>query len=92
MTNYDLKIIKDNFQSIKTKIKKTINDDQIYNDFIKKILFYSVINDKIVLLVPNSFIKSTIENNYADQFKKSFNEIINNKLDVVFMTQDEIIA
>ena len=92
MINYDLKIIKDNFPSIKTNIKKIINDDQIYNDFIKNALFYNVIDGKIILLVPNKFIKSTIENNYIDQFKKSFNDIINNKLDVVFMTQEEIVA
>ena len=92
MINYDLKIIKDNFPSIKTNIKKIINDDQIYNDFIKNTLFYNVIDGKIILLVPNKFIKSTIENNYIDQFKKSFNDIINNKLDVVFMTQEEIVA
>ena len=71
MINYDLKIIKDNFPSIKTNIKKIINDDQIYNDFIKNTLFYNVIDGKIILLVPNKFIKSTIENNYIDQFKKT---------------------
>ena len=92
MTNYDLKIIKDNFQNIKANIKKIINDDKIYDDFIKNILFYSVINEKIVLLVPNNFIKSTIENNYAEQFKKGFSDIIKNKLDITFMTQDEIVT
>ena len=92
MTNYDLKIIKDNFQNIKTNIKKVINDDQIYNDFIKNVLFYNVVDGKIILLVPNKFLKSTIKNNYVDLFKKSFSDVIDNNLDVEFMTQDEIVA
>ena len=88
--DYDKKIIKDNFIDVKNNIKKNIANEQIYNDFIKNVLFYDVIDNKIVLLVTSSFIKTTIENNYKDLFAKSFDSIINNKLDIVFLTQEEI--
>ena len=77
--NYDTKIIRDNFINIKNSIKKTINNDQIYNDFLKNVLFYGIVDNKIVLLVNNNFLKSTIENNYKDLFIKTFANTINNK-------------
>ncbi|MBP5256836.1 MAG: chromosomal replication initiator protein DnaA [Mycoplasma sp.] len=90
--DYDKKIIKDNFISIKNNIKKSIANEQIYNDFIKNVLFYDVIDNKIILLVSSSFIKTTIENNYKELFTKSFESIISNKSDIVFLTQEEIDA
>lgn len=88
--NYDAKIIKENFPDVKNKIKQIINNDQIYNDFVKNILFYDVVDNKIVLLVTNNFIKTTIENNYKDVFMKSFFDIIGNKLGIIFLTSDEV--
>ena len=90
--NYDTKIIRDNFINIKNSIKKTINNDQIYNDFLKNVLFYGIVDNKIVLLVNNNFLKSTIENNYKDLFIKTFANTINNKLDIIFLTQEDIIT
>ena len=89
--DYDTKIIKNNFANIKNNIKKVINNDQIYNDFIKNVLFYGILDNKIVLLTNNNFLKTTIENNYKDLFIKAFANVINNKLDIVFLTQEEII-
>ena len=88
--DYDKKIIKDNFISIKNNIKESIANEQIYNDFIKNVLFYDVIDSKIILLVSSSFIKTTIENNYKELFTQSFESIISNKSDIVFLTQEEI--
>ena len=90
--NYDTKIIRDNFTNIKNSIKKTINNDQIYNDFLKNVLFYGIVDNKIVLLVNNNFLKSTIENNYKDLFIKTFANTINNKLDIIFLTHEDIIT
>ena len=89
--DYDIKIIKNNFTNIKNNIRKAINNDQIYNDFIKNVLFYGIIDNKIVLLTNNNFLKTTIENNYKDLFIKAFANVINNKLDIIFLTQEEII-
>ncbi len=91
VTNYDFQIIKNNFNKIKEEIKKVINDDKVYNEFIKGILLYALEQNEVVLLVPNKFIKNTILSNYENTLKTIFNQVLKTNFDLVFLTNEEMV-
>ncbi|MCF0227444.1 MAG: hypothetical protein HUJ52_01340, partial [Malacoplasma sp.] len=53
-------IIKNKFHEVKSELKRQINDDKLFANFIKPILLYSLESNVIRFIVPSTFIKTTI--------------------------------
>ena len=90
MSDQSFYIIKNKFHDVKAELKRQINDDRLFADFIKPVLLYSFESNIIRFLVPNKFIKTTINNNYKELIKDVFNNALHTSFDVEFLTSDEV--
>lgn len=88
--NYDLQLIKNKYVDIKNNIKKNINNEKTFNDFINNIILHSLNGNEIIFLVANEFIKTTITNNYLELIEHTINETLNSNFQCVFLTENEL--
>ncbi len=92
IANHDFYIVKNKFSDIKKELQKIINNQQIYDDFIKPLLLYNLDNSTLILLATNSFVKTTISNNYLSTITDTINKTLNSNFSISIATSDEIAA
>lgn len=88
--NQDLYFIKNKFSDVKKKLETSLNNSSIFNDFVRPLLVYDLEGNKVVLLAPSDFVKSTVNNNYLEQIKNSLNKICRTDFDVCVLTHEDV--
>lgn len=87
--NLDFLYIKSKISEIKNIIKKQINNEQIYDDFIKPLVLYTLNNNTLYFITTSAFTKQTIKNNYANLIKEIINKELHSNLEIEFLTNVE---
>lgn len=88
--NQDLYFIKNKFSDVKKELETSLNNSSIFNDFVRPLLVYDLEGNKVVLLAPSDFVKSTVNNNYLEQIKNSLNKICRTDFDVCVLTHEDV--
>lgn len=92
VVNHDFYLVKNKFSEIKKELQKEIGNNQIYSDFIKPLLLYDLENDTLTLIAPNEFVKSTVINNYQEEFTSTLNKMLHSNFKLCFATSEEVAA
>lgn len=86
---FGIDLIRDNFDLIKKNIKEVLKDDDIFNNFFKNIILFNLIENKLFLIVQNSFIKNIINNNYLNLIKNVIKQTLDINVDIEILTNIE---
>lgn len=87
--NLDFLYIKAKITEIKNVIKKEINNEQFYLDFIKPLILYTLNGNTLYFIAPSAFAKQTLKNNYADLIKKNIDKTLNCNIQIEFLINAE---
>lgn len=70
-------------------IKKVVSAQQ-YDIWFSCLKIFSISNNSIIFVAPNSFIREWLHNHYNDLFSSTVYKILNSSREVIFYTEDEI--
>jgi chromosomal replication initiator protein len=84
MNNYD-----NIWESIKSKLQITLEDDAFNENFGFINSVFKVVNNNIYLVVPNSYIKNKIETFYLNRLNVMLNELVTEKHLFKILTKEQ---
>lgn len=76
-------------KGILTVIKKVVSAQQ-YDIWFSCLRIFSITNNSITFVAPNSFIREWLHNHYNDLFSGAVYKILNSSREVIFSSEDEV--